>query len=323
MQALLENIQLYRLWRLRRLILLSILLPVASVLALAATGYTGPLWSAGVALWLTALWAALTLAHTHRYPRAPLNALAFAVATAGLILLIPLGDWLLAQVQGTPDARHTLGLIALGLVAWVTMGCSLGVALDWMLKTGKPRSFRVQTTWKSALPPAQILPLLMPQPGINTPLRRYGPVEQDGRFAVWETVLGETAGPTTGHSSGPWGKPETRAPDYWVIVVAQTNTTSFTALYATPKGSTEALVLTARPNGTGSTLHQDSQSDVMTRTGRALHYLMDINTDMTIAETDLIEGRAAVRANCLQPLDYLGKAWIDRLKAQENTPSLF
>ena len=55
MQALLENIQVYRLWRLRRLILLAILLPFASVLALAAVGYSGPLSSAGMGLWLTGL----------------------------------------------------------------------------------------------------------------------------------------------------------------------------------------------------------------------------------------------------------------------------
>ena len=108
-----------------------------------------------------------------------------------------------------------------------------------------------------------------------------------------------------------------------MLSVTQTDRTSFTVLYATPKGSTEALVLTTLPNGSGSTLHQVSQSDVIPLTGRVLHYLMDIHTDLAIGETDLIEGRAQVRANCLQPLDYLGKAWLERMKAQENTPPLF
>lgn len=321
MQALLNNIYIYRLWRLRRLILLAILLPLASVLALAAAGYSGPLSSAGVGLWLTGLWAMLAL--TQRYPRAPLGHLAFALATAGLILLFPLGDWLLAQVKGATEARHTLGLIALGFVAWLSIGMGFEAALEWAVRNGKPRSFRIRTTWRSTLPPDEILPLMMPQPGITTPLRRFGPHESDGRFAVWETALGETTAPSSGPSSGPWGKPETRAADYWVISVTQTDSTSFTALYATPEGGTEALVLTAWPDGSGSILCQDSQSNVMTLVGRVFDYLADISTDIAVAETDLIEGRTQVRANCLQPLDYPGKAWVERMKAQENTPPLF
>ena len=319
MQALLGNIRIYRLWRLRRLILLSILLPFASIQVVAVIGYSGPLWSAGVPLWRTALWAALSLFHTQRYPRAPLNPITFGIATAGLILLIPLGDWLLAQVQGIPDMRHTLGLIALGFVAWFLMGSILGIALDRLLTTGKPRNVRIQTTWHSTLPPAEILPLLMPKPESSNPLRRYGPVQADGRFAVWQTALDVTAAPTT----GPWGKPGIRAADYWVISVTQTDDASFTALYASPEGGTEALLLTARSNGTGSILHQVSQSDVMSLISSVLHYLTDINTDMAVGETDLIEGRGQARAICLQPLDYLGKAWVERLKHQENTPSLY
>ena len=323
MQRLLENIHLYRLWRLRRLILLSILLPLASLLALAADGHSGPLRSAGVALWLTGLWAVLTLAYTQRYPRAALSLLAFALAMAALIMLIPVGDWLLARAKGETDARHVLGLMALGFAGWLSLGIGYESVLVRAVKNGKLRSFRIRTTWRSTLPPDEILPLMMPQPGLTTPLRRFGPLESDGRFAVWETALGETTAPSSGPSSGPWGKPETRAADYWVISVSQTDNTSFTALYATPKGGTEALVLTARPDGSGSILHQNSQSNVITLVGRVLHYLMDMNTDMAVAETDLIEGRGQLRANCLQPLDYPGKAWLERMKAQENSPPWF
>lgn len=319
MNGLLENLTIYRLWRLRRLVLVSVALPAISLVGLWSLYQPGGiLWDASVPAALVVLWAIVAVWHALRYPRAMANLLNFGLATAVLVQAVPLGDWLFAQVKGPIEPPHILGMAVLGFLLWLSAGLSFEALLLRLLPLGRKGSYRLRKVSVSALPPSALLPLLLPRPDTVTPLRRYGPADADGRFAVWETLLNPQ-----GTTLGPWAKADSRPPDYWVLTVTQDGSGQFTALYATPEVGTEAVVTTVSAEGEGSRIEQDSLSDIMTPAARVMRYLADVGTDLAVAENDLLEGRTQARANCAQAMDYPGRSWIESLKASESVPPYF
>lgn len=320
MQGLLENIHVYRIWRQRRLILVSALLPALGLIALwAAGGPEGPLQGAFLPQGLALFWVLTALWHALRFPRAPVNLLTGGLATAGLVLAVPLGDWLLAQVKGPAQPPHVFGLIVLGAGLWLALLVLSETLLERGLLKGRPRTCRLRRAWRSPLAPDAYMQAWRPRPDTATALYRSGPAKADGRFAVWEAICGPLP-----EATGPWQKPALRAPDYWVLSVEDPAPGQCSTLYATSDGKTEAILTTVTAEGAGARVVQHSVSDVLTLAALVLRYLTDLGTDIAVAEGDLLKGRPIPRANCLQPIDFPLRGRIAAMKEKEaSTPPYF
>lgn len=317
MSALLENTQLYRLWRLRRLIAMSLGLPWASLaLFLALTEGAGPVARPSVALGLVALWSVVALGYALRYPRAPLPILHFGVATALLLPGLWLGDGLMGLTGGPMQDKHVFGLSVLGFVLWFGTGLVMEYALVRFARKAGRRNFRYRTVTTSPLSPADALARHVRHPGEANALRRCGPSEPDGRIAVWlRPADGDTSLFDAPDQTGPWVKTDNRPPDYWILSQDQSTPNRLTTLIATPEGETEAIVVTVSPKSGGAIVTSDSLSNTCNAAEWVVFWLIDVHGDIATAEDDIADGRTIHRALCLLPLTSPGMALI---KASQN-----
>lgn len=316
MSALLENARVYRFWRLRRLIVLALGLPwVSLALFMALTDGAGPVARHGVALALVVLWSVIAVPYVLRYPRAPMPSLYFGMATALLLPALLLGDWLIALTGGPMQDKHVFGLVFLGFALWFGLGLLFESTVVWLAHKVKRRNQRTRTVTPSPLSPAEALARHVRHPGEATALRRCGPMEADGRFAVWmRPGQGDTTLFDAPEAVGPWVKADTRPPDYWILSQDQSVPNRLTTLIATPAGETEALVVTVSPKAGGAVVTSDSMSDAVNVVEGFIFWLIDVQGDIETAENDIAKGRTPHRALCLLPQTFPGMALVKACK---------
>jgi hypothetical protein len=314
------NPLLYRLWRLRRLVALVLLLPAVSLVALwLLTSGTAAATRPGIAIPTLAATSLFLLFLVLRYPRAPDEALAFSLSFAALLLLTPLYELLVAQRDGPLEGGHYVGLAVLLLVGWVLVFVGTAFLLDRLMRKSRHRQCNLTLVHSTTLGPEAVRAALRPIPDHTSVFGRSGPLAKDGSFPVWPDFrLPEQLmpAPTEG---GPWGA--TRAPGYWTTVTDE-GPFAFGTVTRLPDGSFGVTHYMIEPTATGSRIGKTETSNALTRFGAVLVFLMDVDRDLLIAHLDHAEGLDPPRAIRLQPFGSLLRNLANSAPPDDKPPFL-
>ena len=304
------NVLLYRLWRLRRLIAVAILPPLAVTALWLPPGQV----MAGLFIALSVL---VPLAHVLTYPKDYAETM-----TVSLVLAFTL--WLASGIDPTASvlatAMRAVGLAALAfvlfLVAIIPMGTIL--ALGPMRESGHVRASR-----RSRLSPAELKPAITLYPGREDARTTCGPANAEGVFEV--ETRHEVAPMAQGcavDADGAAEAPGIMTVRFFGSVVSTGEDHHEIISFEEPDGAIEASRHTFEATAKGSRVTVEETTAGLTG-GMALGFwLQDYLADHLTDEIDAAEGRTP-RANRAFPqtslfIDTLG--WISRRLGRRNDP---
>jgi hypothetical protein len=312
------NPLLYRLWRLRRLVALVLLLPAASLLALwlitnGAAAATRP----AIAIPTLAATCLFLLVLILRYPRAPDEALAFSLSFAALLLLTPLYELLVARRDGPLEGGHYVGLAVLLLIGWALVFAGIAFFLDRLMRSSRRHPYTLTLVHATTLSPEAVRAALRPTPDSTSVFGRSGPLGNDGSFSVWPDFLLPKEMLPAAKEGGPWGA--TPAPSWWVTVTDD-GPLAFSTVTKLPDGTFSATQYMIEPTATGSRIGKTETSNALTRFGTFLITFMDTDRDLLIAHLDHTQGFAPPRAIRLQPFQSLLRSLANSTPKDDKPP---
>jgi hypothetical protein len=180
----------YRLWRLRRLILVTALLPLPGVLLASLFG-VGIGFGSGGGIVLT-LWLAALTALAVRFPNGWLDHFALGLPLAIVTLLSPV-----ASILGVGPVGGVAMSLLIMFVGWLGINSQLPMILNDIPMGTSKNAFHVRTKV-----PAKVLQeALFLRPGAQCGLHACGPADRDGVFEVRSfgyQLLDEGLRPTEG-----------------------------------------------------------------------------------------------------------------------------
>jgi hypothetical protein len=299
------NPTLYRLVRLRRMIVTSVALPVASMGALfIATGGTAFVAQPAFAVPALLIWLVLLTAILLVFPKGTGEALVYSLALSGLVLLSPLAELLAAQVDGPLTPGHWLGLAFLSLVAWIGLIVPIARLFDFVAPKGpRPMVRRKVRLWVD-LPPEEVQSTLRTAPERTTAMHRSGPADAEGRIPIWVVL------PPIPPGNEAFAGPPHEGPHYWVKVLEETPT-SFSTIAAIRTGATETTHTQLTSTQGGTVILQSSLANAQTVMENLVFWLGDMMTDHLVATLDCARNHAPPRAIWHLPVD-TPALWLTR-----------
>jgi hypothetical protein len=306
MPDLLAHPIVYRFWRLRRLFLFALALPLAALVGLAAsTGGTAFLWQGPPFQALALFWTGALAALMIRYPAAAGEVIICALTLAGLILLSPLAEMLAAHARGPLTGGEVFALFLLTLFAASIVFLFAAAFVTWLCTLGPRRQRRWTVTYRTDLPADQAYALLRPTPNTASRWRRYGSADENGRFPAWISQSYRKPPPDTAEA-----RAKADQPSYWVEVT-EYSPLSCGTVAVIEDGRTEGSLLTVQPDGTGAVIKQQSVHNIFRPWEAFVFYLIDFATDSIVASLDSATDRTPDRAILLLPFD-APTLWIAR-----------
>jgi hypothetical protein len=284
------NPTLYRLWRLRRMILFCTLFPIAAVglLALVTDG-AATLAQPHIAAPVLVLWLGLLIAMLLGFPRGLDEALVHSLTLTVLILISPLFELLVAQADGPLRPPEYAVLAFLVCVAWVLVMAAFALPLEKFI----PKGPRPMLRWSARLwvdvPPHDVLQALRPSPNRQTALSRTGPRDADGRIPVWILLPPPPPG-----SQAP-ADHQTDGPHYWTQVLKETST-SFSEMAVNRTRRTETIHTELFPDNGGTLIVYRSISNTLTLMESVFFWLGDMIADHLQALIDEASNHSPPRA---------------------------
>lgn len=283
----------YRLFRLRRVLLVGSLLPVAG-LAIGAWISQTPWILAGLAPICVAAFSFLLLAlMLVRFPNSPIEALALPLGMALTLVFVPLIDrqdqftYLFIMVPGLwIDAAVHMAL------AWMVLFFALVPALGLLdrLRAG-------QSTARSSvitdLPPEEAFAALTTQPNSRSDRSRSGPVDENGYFDV--TVWYQGSDPET-------FKPTRQSYDYRMRILESEPLRQVASTVLDCEGvvTTSVCEIRVTPTKNGSLCESREVQDHLSVLARINFWLTDYGADFLQGALDDAAGRDS-HALCRQP----------------------
>lgn len=173
MKSLTKRDVAYRLWRLRRLIVVTALLPLPGVLFAELVGF-GLTFSGGGGFVL-ALWVVATLALAIWFPNGWTDNLNFALTLLAMTFLSPI-----APIIGIDGTLGVLVGLAVLLAGWLFLSLNLPIWLDEQRLGQKTQTFRASVP----VDPETLADTLFLRPNAQTGLYACGPANQEGLFEV-------------------------------------------------------------------------------------------------------------------------------------------
>jgi hypothetical protein len=292
-----ENKYIYRLMRLRRIILTCVFLPSAAfgLLALATGGASAVAQPTFAAIVLLA-WLGLLIAMLLGFPRGLDEALVHSLTLTVLILVSPLFELLAAQADEPLTPKHHAGLTFLVVVSWVLLMAAFAFLLERFVTRGPRPMMRWNTRLWVNDPPDDVLKALRATPSRKTAVSRTGPLDAEGRIPVWiiePRLPSDSPQPTEDQSDGP---------HYWVQILHET-TNSVGELALLRNGATETIHIELFPKDGGTLIQYRSMSNTLTLLQSLFFWAGDMMADHLLAIVDGASEHTLPRAIRLLPVD--------------------
>jgi hypothetical protein len=290
---------LYRLWCLRRLIVLAILLPCASLMILwFATKGSAAATRPDIAIPVLAGTILFFVTHVLRHPRAGDETLALSLSIAALLLVTPVCELLVSFHDGPLGTEGYIGLVILLFLAWFTLLVGSAWLVNWLICKARRRRYVCSLVFNTGLSPKAAHDALRPRPNETSIFGRTGPVARNGSFPVWPDLKlppSLSPAPATG---GPWG--DSPAPGYW-LTVTDVGQTGFGAVAVLANGTISTSHYLIEPTASGARISKTETTDALSWCGAMLFYLIDADRDHLIAHLDEATRKGPPRAIQLQP----------------------
>jgi hypothetical protein len=308
-----DNIYVYRLWRLRRLIAFSLFLPALAIGVLWAVSggsalatqptVAGPILFASVVnVILLVVW----------FPRATAEAVKSCMVWVCLILASPMVELLLDQLEGPMQPKHYFGLAFLLFLAWALLEFGIAHALDWLIRVAPRTTFSWSCIVATKLTATAAFHAIRPAPDRMTGFGRFGAADDTGRFGVW---INFRLIDTQGQASLAAADEKQSPPSYW-MTVEDTGPLSCRMIAEVADGGASVTHLVVEPNDQGARILQTETSSFLNWPLRFLFYLDDAAKDYLLGQIDEAEGRVVPRSNRLQPKDSPA-LWLTRLLSEK------
>lgn len=285
----------YRLWRLRRLIAVSALLPLPGLLFAELWGVGLTFGGGGGILWL--FWIAASIALAVRFPNGWVDQLALGLAVLAIILVSPV-----ARHLGVgPVGGLLLGPLLLA-TGWVWLNAVLPPMLDGVAMGTRTQRFVARVR----MPAKDLRDTLFLRPGARCGLHACGPADADGIFevrALGHPTLDDGLAPAEGETG------------FFARVVERDETTQTTRfMLDRKKGSTGTTLQQITPARTGALYVSEELHDDLSAFAVLGFWLNDVEADRFTATLDFARGLAP-RALKHAPRDSL-LTWLGRRVAE-------
>jgi hypothetical protein len=295
---------IYRLFRLRRLVLLCLACLIAgSALGVWLAGDEGPLAQPLIVVALITLFAALHVAMALRWPNNPAGPMTYSLGAGALLTaVIPLA----AIIERNPETFSlAVGLaIVFGPFVWFFGSPLIGVLFVLPLDYIPVRNVKLTKTWQMDMTPDAAFDYFALRPDRETYLAQNGPVGWDG---FWEERSTACA-PDTATGKLTTKSRTVRIKELESSPLSQSLLVLFpAAVPAEPHAAGHSIVIhfDVKPRGTGAMVTKISSIDRAKLGGVFLNWLSDTPEDVLTAQRDHLAG-GAPRAICLLPADSLG-----------------